>query len=301
MKRLSTMFRRLSVVALTVGWCAATAISGSTGTTKAAGFESLLVPSASMGRDIPVAFLAGGPHAAYLLDGFNAAPDVSNWVTRGQRVQHPCRQRDFGGGACRWRLQHVHQLGAGRQQAVGDVPVHRVAGLAGRQQGPGAGRARRRRCLPGWICGGGAGDLSSRPVPLCRIAVGISCPRTDWRGRGDQQLRSCKAAPTAAPCGARRSWVAGSGIRRTRTSSSWWTTTPGCGSTARAAVRRPTRARWPAIGDISQGTNATFYSHYRDVGGTNGHFDLGRGGGNDWPTWAQQLSAMSGDLAANIR
>ena len=36
-----------------------------------------------MGRDIPVAFLAGGPHAAYLLDGFNAAPDVSNWATAG--------------------------------------------------------------------------------------------------------------------------------------------------------------------------------------------------------------------------
>src|ERR1700761_6336335 len=48
-----------------------------------AGFESLLVPSPSMGRDIPVAFVAGGPHAAYLLDGFNAGPDVSNWVTAG--------------------------------------------------------------------------------------------------------------------------------------------------------------------------------------------------------------------------
>jgi S-formylglutathione hydrolase FrmB len=28
---------------------------------------------------------------------------------------------------------------------------------------------------------------------------------------------------------------------------------------------------------------------------------LGRGGGNDWPTWGRQLGAMSGDLAANIR
>jgi S-formylglutathione hydrolase FrmB len=78
MKRLSTIFRRLSIVALSVGWCAAAVISGSTSPTKAAGFENLLVPSASMGRDIPVAFLAGGAHAAYLLDGFNAAPDVSN-------------------------------------------------------------------------------------------------------------------------------------------------------------------------------------------------------------------------------
>ncbi len=29
-----------------------------------------------MGRDILVAFLAGGPHAVYLLDAFNAGPDV---------------------------------------------------------------------------------------------------------------------------------------------------------------------------------------------------------------------------------
>ncbi|MGB7142794.1 MAG: hypothetical protein WBD85_03900, partial [Mycobacterium sp.] len=83
MRSLSTMFRPLSAIALTVGWFAATVISGSTGATKAAGFESLSVPSPSMGRDIPVAFLAGGPHAAYLLDGFNAGPDVSNWVTAG--------------------------------------------------------------------------------------------------------------------------------------------------------------------------------------------------------------------------
>ena len=53
--------------------------------------------------------------------------------------------------------------------------------------------------------------------------------------------------------------------------------------------------------DIAQGTNATFYSHYRDVGGRNGHFDLGRGGDNGWSTWGQQLAAMSGDLAADIR
>jgi S-formylglutathione hydrolase FrmB len=39
-----------------------------------------------MGRDIPVAFQAGGPHAVVLLDAFNAAPDVSNWVTVGNAM-----------------------------------------------------------------------------------------------------------------------------------------------------------------------------------------------------------------------
>ena len=77
------LFRVLCTAVLTVGLWGIVATSGWTGTAKAAGFESLMVPSAAMGRDIPVAFLAGGPHAVYLLDAFNAAPDVSNWVTAG--------------------------------------------------------------------------------------------------------------------------------------------------------------------------------------------------------------------------
>ena len=56
------------------------------GTAKAADIEYLMVPSAAMGRDIPVAFQAGGPHAVYLLDAFDAAPDVSNWVTAGNAM-----------------------------------------------------------------------------------------------------------------------------------------------------------------------------------------------------------------------
>jgi S-formylglutathione hydrolase FrmB len=44
-----------------------------------------MVPAA-MSRDIPVAFQAGGSHAVYLLDTFDAAPDVSNWVTAGNAM-----------------------------------------------------------------------------------------------------------------------------------------------------------------------------------------------------------------------
>src|ERR1700749_2791899 len=86
MKRVSIGFRWVWAIGLAIGCVAANLISGATGTTRAAGFENLMVPAESMGRDIPVAFLAGGPHAAYLLDGFNAAPDVSNWVTAGNAV-----------------------------------------------------------------------------------------------------------------------------------------------------------------------------------------------------------------------
>ena len=58
--------------------------------------------------------------------------------------------------------------------------------------------------------------------------------------------RSGRAEPTPITCGGCPSWVAGSGIRPTRTSSSWWTMMHGFGFTARAVVRRPTRVRWPA-------------------------------------------------------
>jgi S-formylglutathione hydrolase FrmB len=75
-------FRVLRTVLLVVlGLCIWNA-----GTAKAANTEYLMVPSAAMGRDIPVAFQGGGPHAVYLLDAFDAAPDVSNWVSAGNAM-----------------------------------------------------------------------------------------------------------------------------------------------------------------------------------------------------------------------
>lgn len=41
--------------------------------------ESLMVPSAAMGRDIPVRFQGGGSKAVYLLDGLRARDDNSGW------------------------------------------------------------------------------------------------------------------------------------------------------------------------------------------------------------------------------
>ena len=38
-----------------------------------------MVPSAAMGRDIPVKFQGGGAHAVYLLDGLRARDDNSGW------------------------------------------------------------------------------------------------------------------------------------------------------------------------------------------------------------------------------
>src|SRR5258705_13939102 len=74
------LIRAIVTVVLAAGlWTAAAPTAN-------AAVETLMVPSAAMGRDIPVAFQAGGPHMVVLLDAFNAAPDVSNWVTAGNAM-----------------------------------------------------------------------------------------------------------------------------------------------------------------------------------------------------------------------
>ena len=225
--------------------CAATAISGSAGVTKAAGFESLLVPSPSMGRDIPVAFLAGGPHAAYLLDGFNAGPDVSNWVTAGNGLNTLAGKGISvvapAGGAysmyTNWEQDGSKQwetflstelpdwLAANKGLAPGG---HGVVGVS---QG-----------------GYAAAALVTFHPDRFRYAGSLSGFLTPERAGVDGTITAAlkQGGADSDHMWGHRSWVAGSGIRPTRTSSSWSTTTPGCGSTARAVVRQPTRARWPA-------------------------------------------------------
>jgi S-formylglutathione hydrolase FrmB len=53
--------------------------------------------------------------------------------------------------------------------------------------------------------------------------------------------------------------------------------------------------------DQAQGSNRTFYTHYRTMGGHNGHFDIPTTGNHDWSSWGPQLVAMSGDLAASLK
>ena len=56
---------------------------------KADGVEMLMVPSAAMGRDIPVAFQGGGPHAVVLLDDDRANAAPAQFDRQGQT----CRPR----------------------------------------------------------------------------------------------------------------------------------------------------------------------------------------------------------------
>jgi S-formylglutathione hydrolase FrmB len=299
-KNLSTSLRLLCAVVLAAAsWCA-TAISGSATRTEAANFESLMVPSAAMGRDISVAFLAGGPHAVYLLDAFNAAPDVSNWVTagnamntlggRGVSVVAPAGgaytmytdwEQD---GSRQWDTFLSHELPDWLAANKGLAPGGH--GVVGASQG-----------------GYAATALATFHPDRFRYASSLSgflAPeRTGVDGTITAALKQGGADSDhmwGLPQLGRWKWhspnqniqqLVDNNIRL-------WIYSPGSG----APTDQGAMAGYP---DIAQGTNATFYSHYADAGGHNGHFDLGRGGGNDWGTWGQQLAAMSADLAANIR
>jgi S-formylglutathione hydrolase FrmB len=300
MTRFSRTLRQLSTVTLIVGWSAATLVTGPAATTRAAGFETLQVPSAAMGRSIPVQFLAGGPHAAYLLDGFNAAPDVSNWATAGNGFNTLAGKGISvvapAGGAysmyTNWEQDGSKQwetflstelpdwLAANKGLAPGG---HGVVGVS---QG-----------------GYAATALVTFHPDRFRYAGSFSGFLTPERTGVDGAIRAAllqggadSGAMWGAPQLGRWKWHSpNQNVQQlVDNDARLWIYSPGSGA--------PTdQGAMAGFGDISQGTNAQFYSHYKDVGGKNAHFDLGRGGGNDWPTWSQQLGAMSGDLAANIR
>lgn len=259
-----------------------------------------MVPSAAMGRDIPVAFLNGGPHAVYLLDAFNAAPDVSNWVTAGNAMN------TFGGkgisvaapaggaysmytdweqdGSRQWDTFLSRELPDWLVANKGLVPGgHGVVGAA---QG-GYAAAALATFHPDRFRY--AGSLSGFLAPE---RTGVDGAITAGLQQGGANTDNMWGAPQLG----RWKWHSpNQNVQQlVDNDTRLWIYSPGSGapSDQAAMIGQP---------DIAQGTNATFYSHYRDVGGRNGHFDLGRGGGNDWSTWSQQLSAMSADLAANIR
>ncbi len=108
-----------------------------------------MVPSAAMGRDIPVAFQGGGPHAVVLLDAFNAGPDVSNWVTAGNAMNTLAGKGISvaapAGGA--WSMYTNWEQDGSKQWET--FLADELPDLAGRQQGSGPERARHRRRGPG--------------------------------------------------------------------------------------------------------------------------------------------------------
>lgn len=271
-------------------------------TARAASVENLMVPSAAMGRDIPVTFLPGGTHAVYLLDAFDAGEAVSNWVTAGNAMNTLAGKGISvvapASGAysmyTNWEHDPSKQWDTFLAQELPDWLAANKGlqpnghGVVGVSQGGYAAAAL--ACFhPDRFHY--AGSLSGFLAP----------ERTGVDGairRGMQQFGGV-ADPFADMWGTpqlgRWHWHSPNANVQLLVDSNTrlWVFSPRGGASDEAAMI--------GIPEIAQSTNLTFYSHYGEVHGNNGHFDLGSPGDNGWSTWSPQLAAMAGDLASHIR
>jgi S-formylglutathione hydrolase FrmB len=301
-KDLSMRLRVVFAATLALVLWSMTATAGCVGTAKAApNLESLMVPSAAMGRDIPVAFMGGGPHAVYLLDAFNAAPDVSNWVTAGNAMN------TFAGkgisvvapaGGAYSMYTNWDQDGSKQWDTfLSDELPNWLAANKGLAPGGNA--------AVGAAQGGYAAvALATFHPDRFRYAgslSGILAPeKTGVDGAITNVLKNEGGVDPVnmwgAPQFGRWQWHSPNRhvVLLADQNTRLWVYSPAAGSPSDGGAVG-------AFPDIWQSTCRDFYASYRAVGGHNGHFDLGAAGGNDWGSWSSQLGAMSGDLAANIK
>jgi S-formylglutathione hydrolase FrmB len=268
---------------------------------KAAAVEYLMVPSAAMGRDIPVAFLGAGPHAVFLLDAFNAGDTVSNWVTAGNAMNtlagkgisviapasgayslYTNWEQD---GSRQWETFLANELPNWLAANKGLAPSgHAVVGAS---QG-GTGALLMAEFHPDRFRY--AGSMSGFLYPSNTTVNGAI---TDGMMRyGGVDIRNMWGLPQ---------------LGRWKWHDPYWNMGKLLDNNTRVWIFCPetVTASDPAamIGyaDQAQGTNRSFYSYYHEFGGTNAHFDFPASGDHGWSSWAPQLAAMSGDLAASIK
>jgi S-formylglutathione hydrolase FrmB len=263
--------------------------------------EQLMVPSPAMGRDIPVAFLGGGPHAAFLLDAFNAGDTVSNWVTAGNAMNTLGGKgisvvAPAGGayslytdweqdGSKQWETFLSSELPDWLAANKGLAPGgHAIVGAS--QGGTGAmtlaafhpDRFRYAGSMSGFLTPGNTTLNGAITAGMMRFG-GVDS-RNMW---GLPQLGRWKWHDPDAHV----KLLVDNNTRL-------WVFSP-------ATTTSTDEAAMIGYADQAQGSNRAFYSHYQSVGGLNGHFDFPVSGDHSWSTWAPQLYAMSGDLAASIR
>lgn len=260
-----------------------------------------MVPSGAMGRDIPVAFLGGGPHAVYLLDDFDAPDTVSNWVGPGNAFSTLAGKgvsvvAPAGGayslytdweadGSRQWETflsaELPNWLAANKGLAPGG---HAIVGAS---QG-GTGAMTMATFHPDRFSY--AGSMSGFLYPSSTTVNGAITMGLMQFGNVD--TRNMWGLPQLG----RWKWhdpdvhidlLAQNNTRL-------WVYSP-------ATLTCSDPAAMIGYCDQAQGTNRDFYQHYREVGGHNGHFDFPPTGEHDWSSWGPQLAAMSGDIVAAIR
>ncbi len=295
----SALVRIFGVAALSVALAALTVTVGAVGKARAAGYETLMVPSGAMGRDIPVAFMAGGPHAVYLLDPFDAAPDVSNWVTAGNAMNTLAGKgisvvAPAGGaysmytnweqdGSKQWDTFLSNELPSWLAANKGLAPGGHAAVGAG--QG-GYGAMALAAFHPDRF--GYAGSLSGFLYPSETTVNGAILAGLQQFGGVDGN--GMWGAPQLGRWKWHDPWVHASLLAQNNTRVWVWSAKGGASDPAAVL----------GVPDQVTGTGMSFYQQYRSVGGHNGHFDF-PGGDNGWGPWSGQLGAMSGDIVGAIR
>ncbi|MBX8690351.1 alpha/beta hydrolase-fold protein [Mycolicibacterium fortuitum] len=294
-RRELTALRVVLTVVLLISLCTA-------GQAKAAPptVEYLQVPSEAMGRTIPVAFMPGGPHTVYLLDAFNAAPDVSNWVTegafnafagKGVSVAAPAGgaysmytdwEQD---GSRQWQTflcdELPNWLAANKGTAAnGHAIVGASQGASGAMEAATfrPDRFRYAGAMSGYLAPERTGVDGAITAGLMQYG-GVDI-RNMW---GLPQLGRWKNhSPNA-----HSQLLANSGTRL-------WVYSP-------QTLTASDPAAMIGYPEIAQGTNRTFYAAYVAAGGRNGHFDFPVTGDHGWGSWSRELAAMSKDVADTVR
>jgi S-formylglutathione hydrolase FrmB len=260
-----------------------------------------MVPSAAMGRAIPVDFLAGGPHMAVLLDAFNAGPQTSNWVTLGSAFS------TLGGqgisvaapASGAWSLYTNWEQDGSRQWETflsQELPDWLAAnrglapgghGIIGAAQG-GTGAMMMATFHPDRYRY--AGSLSGFLTPSNTTMNGAITEGLQRFGGVD--IRNMWGLPQLG----RWKWhdpdvhiqlLADNNTRL-------WVYSP-------ATLTCVDPAAMIGYCDQAQGSARAFYQHYRAVGGRNGHFDFTADGQHGWGSWGPQLAALAGELVTTIR
>ena len=262
--------------------------------------EYLMVPSAAMGRDIPVAFLGGGPHAVYLLDAFNAGDTVSNWVTAGNAMNTLSGKgisvvAPAGGayslytnweqdGSRQWETFLSSELPDWLAANKGLAPGGHA--IVGASQG-GTGALTMAAFYPGRFRY--AGSMSGFLYPSNTFVNGAIT--AGMMRFGGVDTRNMWGLPQLGRWKWHDPYVHAQLLINNNTR--LWIFSP---QTSTASDE----AAMIGYADQAQGTNRDFLVQYQQFGGKNGHFDFPGSGDHGWSTWGPQLAAMSGDLAASI-
>jgi S-formylglutathione hydrolase FrmB len=263
--------------------------------------EYLQMPSAAMGRDIPVAFSGGGPHAVYLLDAFDAGDALSNWVTAGNAFNTLAGKgisvvAPAGGayslytdweqdGSKQWETflsrELPNWLSANRASAPGG---HAIVGAP--QGGTAAitlaefhpDRFRYAGSMSGFLYPSNTTYNGALTAGMMRFG-GVDT-NDMW---GPAQFGRWKW---------RDPYVHAALLVRNNTR--LWIYSP-------QSATATDEAAMIGYADQAQGSNRSFLVQYQQQGAPNGHLDFPVGGDHGWSSWAPQLAAMSGDMATAIR